>query len=101
MRGTPKRQLSLLRQVIPPSELQRPSIAVNGGGLHASGALNFSHLPDVFALAINEQISNAAHVAVVEQGSPHLDAPKLSLKKSRYANSSDYKNDVMIRNQLK
>ena len=34
--------------------------------------MNFSHLPDIFALAINEQISYAAHVAVVEQRSPHL-----------------------------
>jgi hypothetical protein len=29
-------------------------------------------LPDVFALAINEQIPDAAHVAIVEQSSPHL-----------------------------
>ena len=42
------------------------------GGLHASSTLNFSHLPDIFALAINEQISYAAHIAVVEQRSPHL-----------------------------
>lgn len=42
------------------------------GGLHSSGALHFSHLPDVFALAVDEQIPDAAHVAIVEQSSPHL-----------------------------
>lgn len=42
------------------------------GRLHSSSTLNFSHLPDIFALAVNEQISYAAHVAIVEQRSPHL-----------------------------
>lgn len=42
------------------------------GGLHSSSTLNFSHLPDVFALAVDEQVSYAAHVAIVEQSSPHF-----------------------------
>lgn len=42
------------------------------GGLHSRGALHFGHLPDVFALAVDEQVPDAAHVAIVEQSSPHL-----------------------------
>lgn len=42
------------------------------GGLYSSSTLNFSHLPDIFALAVDEQISDAAHIAIVEQGGPHL-----------------------------
>lgn len=42
------------------------------GRLHSSSTLNFSHLSDVLALAINEQISDAAHVAVIEQSSPYF-----------------------------
>lgn len=40
--------------------------------LHPSSALDFSHLPNIFALTINEQIPYAAHIAIVEQCSPHF-----------------------------
>lgn len=42
------------------------------GRLHAHRPLGLSQPPDVFALAVHKQVSDAAHVAVVQQSCPHL-----------------------------
>lgn len=42
------------------------------GGLDAHGPLGLSQPPDVFALAVHKQVSDAAHVAVVQQSCPDL-----------------------------
>lgn len=41
-------------------------------GLHTHCPLGLSQPPDVFALAVNKQVSDAAHVTVVQQSRPHL-----------------------------
>lgn len=42
------------------------------GGLDTHRPLGLSQPPDVFALAVNKQVSDAAHVAVVQQSRPYL-----------------------------
>lgn len=42
------------------------------GRLHSRCILGLSDLPDVFAASVDEQIPDAAHVAVVEHGGPEL-----------------------------
>lgn len=41
-------------------------------GLDAGHILGLSYLPDVLAASINEQIPDAAHIAVVEHSGPEL-----------------------------
>lgn len=42
------------------------------GGLHTHCSLGLSEPPDVLALPIHKQVSNASHITVVQQSSPHL-----------------------------
>lgn len=42
------------------------------GGLDARGVLHFRQLPDVLAAPVDEQVADAAHVAIVEHGGPEL-----------------------------
>lgn len=42
------------------------------GGLDARSVLHLCQLPDVLAAPVDEQVTDAAHVAVVEHGSPEL-----------------------------
>lgn len=42
------------------------------GGLDARGVLHLRQLPDVLAAPVDEQVADAAHVAVVEHGGPEL-----------------------------
>lgn len=42
------------------------------GGLDACRILHFRQLPDVLAAPVNEQVTDAAHIAVVEHGSPEF-----------------------------
>lgn len=42
------------------------------GRLHPHRLLGLSQPPDVFALTVHEQVSDAAHVTVVQQSRPHL-----------------------------
>lgn len=42
------------------------------GGFDADCSLSLSESPNVFALAVNKQVSDAAHVAVVQQSRPYL-----------------------------
>lgn len=42
------------------------------GGFDAHRPLGLSQPPNVFALAINKQVSDAAHVAIVQQCCPYL-----------------------------
>lgn len=42
------------------------------GGLHARGVLHLRQLPDVLAAPVDEQVADAANVAVVEHGGPQL-----------------------------
>lgn len=41
-------------------------------GLHPGGLLDLGQASDVLTLSVDEQIPDAAHVAVVEQRGPHL-----------------------------
>lgn len=41
-------------------------------GLHAHCPLGLSQPPDVFALPVYKQVSDAAHVTVIQQSRPHL-----------------------------
>lgn len=55
------------------------------GGFDSRSVLLFGDLPDVFATSVDEQVPDAAHVAVVEHGGPELggqDEPGAVLRKS-------------------
>lgn len=41
-------------------------------GLHPHSPLGLGQPPDVFALPVHKQVSDAAHVTVVQQSRPHL-----------------------------
>lgn len=42
------------------------------GGLHTHCSLGLSQPPDVLALPVHKQVSDAAHITVVQQSSPYL-----------------------------
>lgn len=42
------------------------------GGLDARSVLHLRQLPNVLAAPVNEQVTDAAHVAIVEHGSPEF-----------------------------
>lgn len=47
-------------------------LLLGAGRLDPHGPLRLCDAPDVFTLAVHEQVPHAAHVAVVQQSRPHL-----------------------------
>lgn len=45
---------------------------LGAGGFDSRSVLLFGYLPDVFAASVDEQVPDAAHVAVIEHGGPEL-----------------------------